>query len=111
VTEDRPNTPIPDELAAVRAELKRLETREAELRALILANPDVREGAQWLAEVKEIETNRVDLKELKAMHKDLVAEYTFSEKTVRIVLSAITSDGELISLRKYRKENSENLRH
>jgi DNA-binding transcriptional regulator PaaX len=46
-----------------------------------------------------------------AMHKELVAEYRFSEKTVRIVLSAITSDGELISLRKYRKENSENLRH
>ena len=32
-------------------------------------------GANWLAEIKEIETNRVDIKELRAMHKDLVEDW------------------------------------
>jgi hypothetical protein len=97
---DRPNTPVPDELFAVRAQLKQLETREAELRQLLLANPDLRTGAAYLAEIKEIATNRVDIKELRAMHKDLIEEYTYPQKTVRIELSAITEDGELISVRR-----------
>ena len=37
------NVPVPDALAAVRAEIKTLETREAELKALILAS-GIREG-------------------------------------------------------------------
>lgn len=106
----RPNLPVPDELAAVREQIKKLQDREAELRQMIFGDPEARTGANWVAEIKEIETNRVDLKELRAMHKDLVEEYTFPQKTVRIELSAITSDGELVSLRKHRKENDENLR-
>jgi hypothetical protein len=103
VTEGRPNIPIPDELAAVRAELKRLETREAELRALILASPDVREGASWLAEVKTVTQERTDLKELRAMHPNLVAEYTFPVEITRIVLSGISEDGEIVNARKFRQ--------
>lgn len=97
-----PNTPPPDELAQVRADIKRLSKREEELKALLLAHPDVRTGAAWAAEVKTIETTRVDLKELKAMHGDLVAEYTFPQKITRIELLGVTEDGELISARQMR---------
>jgi len=100
---DRRNTPVPDELAAVREQIKRLEERKAELTRLLILNEDLREGAAYLAEVKEIVTSRVDLKELRAMHKDLVEEYTFPAKTVRIELSVITDDGELISPRRWER--------
>jgi hypothetical protein len=101
---DRPNVPVPDELAAVRAELKRLETREAELRALLFANPDIRTGASWLAEVKEVTSQRVDLKELRNCYPDLVAEQTHPMTVKQIVLSGITEDGEIIPARRFRKE-------
>jgi hypothetical protein len=96
------NVPVPDALAAVRAEIKALEKTEAELKALILANPDIREGAAWLAEVKTVTTQRVDLKELRAMHADLVDEYTFPSEVVRVVLSGITEDGEIVPARAMR---------
>ena len=98
------NIPVPDELAAVRAELKRLETHEAELKRILLTDPSARTGAQWVAEIKEIETNRVDIKELRAMHKDLVEEYTFPQKITRIELSGISEDGELIPARQMRNK-------
>ena len=96
------NIPVPDALAAVRAEIKALEQRENELKALILANPDIREGAAWLAEVKTVTTQRVDLKELRAMHAELVDEYTFPTEVTRVVLSGIMEDGEIVSARKMR---------
>lgn len=100
---DRPNTPPPDELAQVRAQLKALETREAELRHLLLANPDCRTGASWVAEVKTVTSERVDLKELRACYPELVAEQTYPAESKRIVLLAITEDGELVSASKFRK--------
>jgi hypothetical protein len=103
VSDARPNTPPPDELAAIRAEMKRLETREAELRALLLAEPEVRTGANWLAEVKTVTQERTDLKELRAMHPALVEEYTFPVEIQRIVLMGIDQDtGEIVSARKMR---------
>ena len=42
---DRPNTPLPDELAAVRNEIKRLETHEAELKQILLSDPSARTDA------------------------------------------------------------------
>jgi hypothetical protein len=99
-----PNTPVPDELAAVREQIKALETREAELRALLLANPDVREGANWLAEIKTVTQNRTDLKELRACHPGLVDEFTSPVEITRIVLSGIDADtGEIVSARQFRK--------
>jgi hypothetical protein len=103
VTDTRPNTPPPDELAAIVAEMKRLETRKQELRALLLANPDVRTGADWIAEIKTVTEHRTDIKELRAMHPDLVAEYTFPKEVKRIELSGITEDGEVIPARQFRK--------
>lgn len=92
----RPNVPVPDELAAVREQIKRLQDREAELRQIVFGNPDVRTGAAWLAEVKEVTQQRTDLKELRAQHPDLVAEFTFPVTITQIVLSQITEDGEII---------------
>lgn len=99
---DRRNIPVPDELAQVRAKIKVLEQREAELRALLLANPDIREGASWLAEIKTVTTQRTDIKEMRAIHPEIVEQYTFSVGTTRIDLSAITSDGELIPARRFK---------
>jgi predicted phage-related endonuclease len=97
----RPNIPVPDELADTRAKIKALEQREAELKQILLANPDVREGANWLAEIKTVTQNRTDLKELRAAHPNLVAEYTFPVKVTSIVLSGISEDGEIVSARKF----------
>ena len=99
----RPNTPVPDELAAVRAQLKALETREAELRQVLLSDPTARTGAAWIAEIKTVTTQRTDIKELRANHKDIVDEFTFPVDVVRVVLSGIDPDtGEIVSARQMR---------
>jgi hypothetical protein len=105
-TTDAPrNIPVPDELADVRAKAKALEQREAELKAILLSDPSARTGAGWIAEIREIETNRVDIKELRAMHKDLVEEYTFPTKVTRVELSAVDADtGEIVSARQFRNK-------
>lgn len=100
---DRSNRPVPDELWQVREQMRTLKAREEELRQLILANPDVREGASWLAEVRTATQQRTDWKELKAMHPTIVEQYTFPIEIRTVVLSGITEDGELISARAMRK--------
>jgi len=97
-----PNTPVPDELAEVRAEIKRLAERENALKAILLNDPDTRTGASWIAEIKTVQTTRFDVKELKAGHPDLAAEYTFSVPVTRIELLGVTDDGEVVSARKLR---------
>ena len=96
------NVAVPDELAAVRAQLKALETKEAELRQVLLSDPSARTGAEWVAEIKTVTTSRTDLKELRANHPKLVDEFTFLVDVVRVVLSGITEDGELVSARQMR---------
>ena len=95
-----PNLPPADELHAVRAQLKTLGERETVLKQLMLSDPSARSGNQFVVELREVETTRVDLKELRAMHKDLVAEYTFPVKTTRVELRGISEDGEVVSLRR-----------
>jgi predicted phage-related endonuclease len=97
---DRPNTPVPDELAAVRADLKRLTTREAELRQILLSDPDTRTGADYLVEIKTVKQDRTDLKELRACHPDIVEQFTFPVEITRIELRGINDDGEIVSLRR-----------
>jgi hypothetical protein len=96
------NLPVPDQLAATRAEIKRLETLEIELRNALIANPDIREGAAWLAEVKVSQQERTDLKEMRANHPDIVEQFTFPVGITRVVLSGITEDGEIVSARAMR---------
>ena len=100
---DRPNLPAPDQLAAVRAEMKRLETLEMELKQAIIADPGLREGVAWLAEVKTMKRSDVDIKELRHFHPDLVAEYTYPREITYVALSGISEDGEIIPARTFRK--------
>jgi len=100
---EQPNIPVPDELNAVREQIKALQDREAELRQLLIANPDLREGNAWLAEVKEVKQQRTDLKELRAVHPNLVDEYTYTLTTTHVVLSGISEHGEIIPARRFRK--------
>ena len=96
------NIPVPDQLDAVRAEIKALRSQENELRRLLIDNPDLREGAGWLAEIKTVTTQRVDIVELRNCNPDLVAAFTFPEQSTRVELSAITEDGEIVSARAMR---------
>jgi hypothetical protein len=101
------NLPPPDELAKIREDIRRLEERESTLRSIILSDPTARTGANWLAEVKTVQQSRVDLKELRACHPDIVAEFEFPTEITRIVLSGITEDGEVVSARKMRATTGE----
>jgi hypothetical protein len=61
--EDRNRHPA-DELADTRAEMRRLEGREEELRAYLLEHPDDRIGDEHVASVGEQQRKRIDLKAL-----------------------------------------------
>jgi biotin-(acetyl-CoA carboxylase) ligase len=104
---DRPNIPVPDELADVRDKIRSLTEREEELRRLLLNNPDLREGAAWLAEIKTTQQSRTDLKELRAHHPDIAEQFTHPTPITRVVLTGISEDGELISARRMRKETTQ----
>lgn len=94
---------MPDELFAVRTEIKRLTERETELKRLLVENPDLREGASYLAEVKITRQSRTDIKEMRANYPAIVDEFTFPFETTRVTLLGVTEDGELVSPRKLAK--------
>lgn len=100
----RPNIPLADELADVRGKLKALKQREDEIRRIMLTDPSARTGAHFLVEVRDVTTTRTDLKELRAVHPDLVAAYTFQVVEQRVELRGITEDGEIVSARKARSK-------
>jgi hypothetical protein len=93
-------TPPADELFDVRAEIKQLTSRERVLTALMIADPSARTGNSHAVEVKEVETSRTDLKEMRACHADIVEQFTFPVKITRVELRAVNEDGELVSLRR-----------
>ena len=104
---DRPNLPLPDQLNAVRQQIKQLEEREGELRRQILQHPELRTGHEWLAEIKTTQVRRTDWKEIAALHPGLVEEHTFSLPVERVVLSGIDQEtGEIIGARQFRKAQS-----
>lgn len=100
--DERPNTPVPDELNFVREEMKRLEIREAELRRLLIMHPDLRTGAAWLAEINEVIFQQPDLKQMRAANPAFVEEHTHPVTRTNVKLSGITEDGEIISARRAR---------
>ena len=104
---ERPNLPPADELHAIRQELKTLGERENVLRQLMLSDPSARTGNCHAVEVKTVTQDRTDLKELKAVYPDIVAEFTFPVKITRLEIVGINEDGELVSLRKHQKQNNE----
>ena len=103
---DRPNTPLPDQLAALREQIKSLEEQEAAIRGQLLAHPELRTGAEWIAEIKTVQQSRTDWKELRANHPEVVEEFTFPTEVTRVVLSGITDDGEIISARAKRAQET-----
>ena len=93
--------PPADRLALVRAELRVLGEEEAQLKALMLNDPSARTGNTHVVELREVETTRTDLKELRAMHEDLVAEFTFKVKTTRVELRGIDEEtGEIVRIKR-----------
>ena len=101
------NAPLPDQLAEIRAELKRLEEREAALRGELLAHPELRTGAAWIAEIKTVQQTQTDWKELRAAHPTLVDEYTYPREITRVVLSGVDEEtGEIISARQKRAQET-----
>jgi hypothetical protein len=60
---DRNRHPV-DELADIRAELKRLADREQELRVYLLEHPHDRTGVEHIATIGEQRRSRVDLRAL-----------------------------------------------
>jgi hypothetical protein len=94
------NQPPADELAEIRAQLKTLGEREGELRQLMLSDPSARTGNAYVVELAEVETSRTDIKEMRACHPDLVAEFTFQVKTTRVELRGLTDDGEIVRIKR-----------
>jgi hypothetical protein len=92
--------PPADELHAVRAQLKTLGERESALKALMINDPSARTGNQHVVELREVETSRTDIKEMRACHPDLVAEFTFKVKTTRVELRGLTDDGEIVRIKR-----------
>jgi hypothetical protein len=102
---DLPNLPPADELFALRAEIRQLTERENALKTLMISDPSARTGNSYCVEIKEVTTSRTDLKELKAMHPDIVDAFTFPLKTLRVELRAISEDGEITPIKRYRNED------
>ena len=94
------NLPPADELFAVRAELKELTSRERTLRALMLSDPSARTGNAYAVEIRDVQTTRTDLAEMRKMHPTLVDEFTFKVTEQRVELRGINEDGELLPLRR-----------
>jgi hypothetical protein len=99
---DKPNIPLPDQLAALRAQIKDLQEQESDLRRILIANPDTRTGNNWLVDVKTVTSQRVDLKELRAAYPEQVNEHSYPTETINVVLRGISEDGEVVSPRKIR---------
>jgi hypothetical protein len=97
------NFPPADELADVRDRIAALKAREATLRTMLLSDPSSRQGNKFLAEIVTVTQQRVDLKELRAMHADLVAEYTFPHAIQNVELRAIDPETGEITRRPKRR--------
>lgn len=95
-----PNTPLPDQLAKVKAQIKALEELEAALKGQLLAHPELRTGASWIAEIKTVKQTRCDIKELRACHPEIAEQFTFPVEITRVELSGVDEEtGEIISAR------------
>ena len=92
--------PPADELYAVREDIKRLTSRERELKATVIADPSARTGNRYAVEIKDVATARMDVKELRNMHPDIAEQFTHTVFDKRVELRGINEDGEFVSLRR-----------
>ena len=100
------NAPLPDQLADVRAQIKALQEREAGIKGELLAHPELRTGASWIAEIKTVQQQQVDWKQVREAAPDVVAEHTYPREITRVELSGVTVDGEIISARAKRAQET-----
>jgi hypothetical protein len=92
------NTAPADELASIREQVRVLQRREAELRAVMLSDPGARVGKRFIASVKTASQRRVDADRLRRDYP-ATAEAVTDKITVQTVyLSGISEDGEIIPL-------------
>ena len=94
------NLPPADELAETRNQIKQLSSRERELKALMIADPEARTGNSYAVEIKDVATTRTDIKELRAMYPDIVEQFTFTVTDKRVEVRGISDDGEVFNLRR-----------
>jgi hypothetical protein len=94
------NLPPADELAETRNQIKQLSSRERELKALMIADPEARTGNAYAVEIKDVATTRTDIKELRAMYPDIAAQFTFTVTDKRVEVRGISDDGEVFNLRR-----------
>ena len=96
------NAPLPDQLADVRVQIKALQEREAGLKGELLAHPELRTGASWIAEIKTVQQQQTDWKQVREAAPEVVAEHTYPREITRVELNGVTEDGEIVSARKFR---------
>jgi hypothetical protein len=100
MSDNRPNTPLPDELNQLRKHIKALKEREEQVKALLLAEPETRTGNRWVAQVRTTVQYRTDIKEMREVHPGIVEQFTFPTTTTSVVLLSIDDEtGELVSAR------------
>jgi hypothetical protein len=81
------NMPAADELELVRAEIKRLKAREAELRAAMLEGGDTEPGQDWRVEVVEQRRRTLDRA---ALPPEIAADPRFWKERVARVVKTIS---------------------
>jgi hypothetical protein len=92
------NTSPADELASIREQVRVLQRREAELRAIMLSDPAARSGKRFVASIKASKQRRIDADRLRRDYPDVAAAVTIEVSMQMIVLSGVTDDGEIVPL-------------
>jgi|SRR5215469_9071899 len=92
-----------DELGLLRDEMKRLEVREKQLRAVLLNDPEARVGKRFVADIVTMKRTRIDMETLKLDYPEVAQEVIVLYETTSVRLSGITADGESVSLRELRR--------
>lgn len=84
-------SPIPDQLAAVRKRIASLKAEETALRDILLADPSTRIGGDYVAVTREVATSRVANKDLLKADPALFAKLATTSVSVHVRL--IRRDG------------------
>lgn len=97
------NAPLPDQLADIRARIKTLQEQETALKGQLLAHPELRTGASWIAEIKTVQQTQTDWKQVREAAPELVAEHTYPREITRVELAGVDEEtGEIIPARRFR---------
>jgi len=92
-----------DELGLLRDEMKRLEAREKELRAVLLNEPEARHGKRYVVTVLQSKRTRLDTETLRLDYPNIYEEVAVPYEVTTLKLSGVTEDGEAVSLHELRR--------